>query len=487
MSRVPARLRCAKDAAQFSGLPVAGFVGFSPWNPALRLFVSLDDMQQLCSPTVVEAQTVQAGAMWNRCALRFLPPLPRLTTGEQRKREKAYDEGLRAVQREARRAPRTPAGRLLMQERVVAVFPGFAATALGLDGEAAQLLTRSFLPLGTGLARWARAFDPTLSMADTIQACRNAWTCGGMQALLGQPMELTPSTLAYSLLYPYSDNYLDQPGLGSQDKLRFSERFRLRLNGQHLSAQNPRESAIWALVQLIEQQYPRAEYPQVFQSLLDIHQAQEDSIRQLKQSAGCLPSIDPSELLRITCAKGGTSVLADAYLAQPWLTPEEIGFSFDWGVLLQLGDDLQDVQEDFDRGSLTLFTQALANGLLLDDLVLQLLHFSDAVASRMDRLPHGTPSLKHLLRMSWRSLILMAVANARKFLSPAFLAQLETCSSFRFNFLRARNQKLDDRASLFPVIFDAFLEAGEDGHGGPTQPANSSAHTKFAPSPISMH
>jgi hypothetical protein len=89
--------------------------------------------------------------------------------------------------------------------------------------------------------------------------------------------------------------------------------------------------------------------------------------------------------------------------------------------------------------------------------------------------------------MSWRSLILMAVANARKFLSPAFLAQLETCSSFRFNFLRARNQKLDDRASLFPVIFDAFLEAGEDGHGGPTQPANSSAHTKFAPSPISMH
>ena len=118
------------------------------------------------------------------------------------------------MQREARRAPRTTAGRVQMRERIVAVFPGFAAIALGIEGEANQLLTDGFLPMGTGLARWARAFDPTLSMADTIQACRNAWTCGGMQALLGQPMELTPATVAYSLLYPYSDNYLDQQGLG---------------------------------------------------------------------------------------------------------------------------------------------------------------------------------------------------------------------------------------------------------------------------------
>jgi hypothetical protein len=389
--------------------------------------------------------------------------LPRFTRGEQRKREKAYDEGLRAVKREARRAPRTRSERLGVQERIVAAFPGFAAIALGLDGEANELLTDGFLPMGSGLARWARGFDPTLSMADTIQACRNAWTCGGIQA-----MELTPATIAYSLLYPYSDNYLDQQGLSTADKLQFSQRFRLRLAGQAILAENAREAAIWALVQLIEKQYPRAGYPQVFQSLLDIHQAQEDSIRQLRpraglNPAGMIPSIQPAEVLRITCAKGGTSVLADAYLAQPWLTNEEVGFAFEWGVLLQLGDDLQDVREDLERGSVTLFTLAAARGDGLDELVLQLLHFSDAVACRMDRLPHGTDSLKHLLRMSWRSLILMAVANAHTFFSPEFLAELETCSGFRFDFLRARNQKLDERESLFAVIFDAFLEAGE-GH-----------------------
>ena len=57
----------------------------------------------------------------------------------------------------------------------------------------------------------------------------------------------------------------------------------------------------------------------------------------------------------MSCAKGGTSVLADACMARGWLNEEESRFAFDWGVLLQLGDDLQDVREDMQRGSMTLF------------------------------------------------------------------------------------------------------------------------------------
>jgi hypothetical protein len=90
----------------------------------------------------------------------------------------------------------------------------------------------------------------------------------------------------------------------------------------------------------------------------------------------------------------------------------------------------------------------------------QLLNFSQQVADRMDRLPHGTPLLKDLLRMSWRSLILMAVANAQQFFSPAFLASLEPACPFRFDFLRARNRRLTGRQALYGVLFDAFLEAG---------------------------
>jgi hypothetical protein len=419
-------------------------------------------MEQNYSWPWVEAQVAHTIEAWNRCALPSVPLLPRYTLRDQRKHEKSYDHGLRAVQREARRAPRTPAERLLVQQRIVALFPHFAATALGLQGEAVDLLSNNFLPVGAQLARWATRFDSSLTMDGIIQACRNAWTACGLQALLGQPMELTSSILAYSLLYPYTDNHLDRPDLSTADKLRFSERFRQRLCGERLSPCNPHEAAVWTMVQLIEDQYPRARYPQVYSSLLAIHRGQEHSMAQLKNSAHNGNTLEAIDVLRISCAKGGTSVLTDACLAQPWLSQEAIRFSFEWGVLLQLGDDLQDVHDDLARGSVTLFTHAAAQGKPLDDLVLQLLHFSQRIANQMDHLPNGSPSLKHLLRMSWRSLILMAVANAPSFFTPAFLTELETCSDFRFAFLRARNQKLTGRQSLFAFVFDAFVESDID-------------------------
>jgi lambda repressor-like predicted transcriptional regulator len=263
------------------------------------------------------------------------------------------------------------------------------------------------------------------------------------------------------MLYPYSDNYLDDPAITQTDKLTFNERFRQRLCGQRIAAVNTHETSIWSMVQMIEEQYPRQRYPQVYESLLAIHRSQGESIAQLNHGAGINHSSNLDEVLRISCAKGGSSVLADACIAQPWLTPEESRFSFEWGVLLQLGDDLQDVREDLERGSLTLFTRAVQQGIPLDSLVRQLLHFSDRVANRMDNLANGTDALKDLLRMSWRTLILMAVADAQQFCSREFLAELEPCSLFHFDFLRARNKKLVGREALFATLFDAFVKAGE--------------------------
>ena len=134
----------------------------------------------------------------------------------------------------------------------------------------------------------------------------------------------------------------------------------------------------------------------------------------------------------MSCAKGGTSVLADACLAHGWLSGEESRFSFEWGVLLQLGDDLQDVGEDLRRGSLTLFSRAALQGSPLDSLVIQLLNFSEKVGARMDDLPNGTRMFKNLLRMSWRSLIIGAVANSHEFFSPAFLAASRTLVALSF-------------------------------------------------------
>jgi hypothetical protein len=404
----------------------------------------------------IEAQGAQTAEVWKACALTSLPELPRYTPKEQRSREKAYDQGLKEAERAARSVQRTPAERQLARQRITALFPRFAANALGLGAEPVALLTDSFLPVGAELAQWTRAFDPEMSMEDTIQAARNAWIACGMQALVGLPMKLTPSVLAYSLLYPYSDNYLDQPELSVADKVEFSERFRQRLRGQRQPARSRREASVWTMVRMIEDEFPRERYPQVFQSLLAIHQAQEQSIAQLRQSADRCLGVE--DVLRISCAKGGSSVLADACLVRPLLTPQESRFSFQWGVLLQLGDDLQDVSADLQRGSQTLFTLAVQEGRPLDGLVRQLLHFSERVAQQMEELEHGSAALKELMQASWRLLILMAAADAQPFFSPEFLAELEPCSGFRFAFLRKRKEKLAGRQAVYAPLFDAFQE-----------------------------
>ena len=76
---------------------------------------------------------------------------------EQQRREKAYDEALRAVERELKRTPRSKTERLQTQARITAAFARFSATALGLEPDAIDLLTHDFLPVGTKLARWAQA------------------------------------------------------------------------------------------------------------------------------------------------------------------------------------------------------------------------------------------------------------------------------------------------------------------------------------------
>lgn len=379
--------------------------------------------------------------------------MPRFDRLDHRIREKASDDGQRAVERELKRARHSKSGRLALQDRVTASFAQFAGTALDLEPAAIQLISEDFLPAGTELTRWARNFDPDLTQSDITQACRNAWTACGLQLLLGERAVLTPSILGYSLLYPYTDNYLDRRDVTAEAKIQFSTRLRDRLRG-HMSNPDEQESATWALVDMIEGQYPRAFYPQVFDCLLAIHRAQEESLAQLRGDT----LRNDAEILGVTCAKGGASVLADACFARGWLDERESQFAFAWGVLLQLGDDLQDVREDLERGSVTLFTRAIALGLPLDCLVTQLLNFSERVGAAMDALPTGTQTLKNLMRMSWRSLIIGAVAHAHDFFSPAFLREAESRSPFRFDFVRARQKRLAARRGLYEILFDAFLE-----------------------------
>ncbi len=312
----------------------------------------------------IEELTAASIALWEREGDGLPAPGRRFTPAEQCQKEALLDRFTAAIEAELSSPPRTRADRARVHARISSAFAEFARNALELDDcHIALLLGETcdggFPVVGTTMGRLARRFDPNVSTAEIMQACRNAWAACGLQALFGMRMSVTPAIFGYSMLYPYTDNYLDDANVPREQKLRFSAHFRRQLASENVPVANDHEEIVWDLVSLIESSYARAEYPEVYASLLAIHRSQEDSIRLLERGTA-------DDALRVVFTKGGASVLADAYVAAGCLTDAEAGFAFDWGVLLQLGDDLQDVREDSAKGLRTVFSGAPAQFDLAD-------------------------------------------------------------------------------------------------------------------------
>jgi hypothetical protein len=408
-------------------------------------------------------------ALWHQCP--ETAPLSGRTFSEEDQiaREARLERFLLVIQSEVRSLPRNRAERQASLDRITAAFTEFGEAALGLEARHFDVMLGGGLSsIGSRLARQARRFDPSVSTADIFQANRNAWTACGLQMLLGQTMRLTPSIFAYSMLYPYTDNYLDDPSVPREEKLGFGARFGQRLAGGAVAPANGREALIWGLVDLIEGQYPREAWPQVFESLLAIHQAQQKSIRLLRRN-GAPEGVD---VLALVFEKGGVSVLADGYLAAGTLAPEEARFIFHWGVLLQLADDLQDVKQDRQDGVLTLFSQA-AEREPLDSVTNRTIQFARRVLRLIEDLPkHDCSALKELIRDSSLSLLIRSAGDAGELYSRSYLDALETHSPFRFSYLNGRRRQLTPSSSVLARLFEAFLDGDEDEPAFPLLPGS---------------
>ena len=322
------------------------------------------------------------------------------------------------------------------QARLGAGFRRLAEEALGFTAEQLDLLpSQAFSDASEEFVRRARAFDPRLSADDIYQAGRNAWTANGLQWLCGLPVQISPSILAYSLLYPYTDNYLDDPNVPVATKLAFNERFRRRLAGEALAAANRYERVIFDLVRLIESQYPRPGHPAVFESLLAIHDAQGQSLNLLRRTAG------PGEVdvLRLSFYKGGTSVLADGYLVSGGLDQAQRAYTYGHGIFAQLLDDMEDVESDSQAGRLTLYSQAAGDG-SLDALANRTFDFGRKILLGLDCF-EVHESVRGLIRRGADLLLIDTIGRMDRYYSAAYLRELEPYSPFRFSFLKEQRNR----------------------------------------------
>jgi hypothetical protein len=250
------------------------------------------------------------------------------------------------------------------------------------------------------------------------------------------------------MLYPFTDNHLDQPGLCREAKEKVCHRLGRRLSGLAVEPCDAHEAAVFRLIEIIEDEYPRREFPEVHASLLAIHAGQMKSLGQ--QISG--PAPDESSLLRISVEKGGSSVLADGWLVAGRLSKEEADFFFGFGVMLQLLDDLQDLIDDRRAGHWTLFSRC-ATFTNLDSLTSRLGNFLNTVLSASPyKHPRGE-ELKDLIHRNSTMLMLRAMAQNVDFYKPDYLSRMEQFSPLRLSFLREFQRNIEKRfKKVWPAV-----------------------------------
>ena len=397
-------------------------------GPGLKSRVAAlrDDHARLWAATPAELPTLGPATGWRQ---RFV---------NARAAARLIDE----LAAEVGRVPEEGAARRAWQHRVRERLQDFGAARLGWPAGYRRLLfADAFYASALAFVREARACQPDLPPDSLWQALRNVLIGNSLQMLLDCEVALRPGLFAYSMLYPLTDNLLDDPRVPAGDKRAFNERFGRRLAGRPVGVADLREAPVFALVARIEEELPRASFADVYESLLAIHHAQGKSLAQQDE-----PGLTDGEILAISCEKGGSSVLADLYLVSGRASAPEERFAFGYGVFLQLLDDLQDVEPDLGAGHHTLFTRAAERG-PLDEPTMRLARLIDRVLDGADAVAGPAyADRRDLIRRNCQTLLVGAVAEQPARFTRRFRRAIEGRWPLSLRAMRRLRRRAERRA-----------------------------------------
>lgn len=330
------------------------------------------------------------------------------------------------------------------------MFKAFLETVFDFEkGHLQLILSDEFKNVSKDFFYKARDFGPELSPGNIYQGMRNVWIMNGIQLMMNVPVKITPSVFAYSMIYPYSDNLLDNPGLSSAEKEIFSRRFNRRLHGDEVLPVTFTEEQLFKLVKMFEEEFSRADFPSVYESLYAIQQGQTNSLQ-----LNTVDGLSDENILDICFEKGGASVLADAYLVAGRLTHEQEQALFGYGVYLQLLDDIQDIKEDSGADTKTIFS-CLPNA-SLGSFVNKTIHFGRKALEEMRCFDgSGNDDFIRLMNRSIETMVIESVGLNPSAYPGNYLAEIEQYSPLHFEFVRQkRAQSKSQRFAFFQKYFD---------------------------------
>lgn len=262
-----------------------------------------------------------------------------------------------------------------------------------------------------------RNFSPDLDLESIGQATRNYIVYAMFKQLNHISSPLNRACFGYSMLYPFTDNYIDNTNYSKTQKLKYNQLIRDKIKGLPVEPITTHQIQTCQLLQEIETTYSRTQHGELFTLLLMMLEAQEESLKQHDTTT----SLSLSTRLDISLYKGGISVLIDYYFVNQNLTKQDLYFYLAFGFFLQLADDLQDIEEDSKNGRQTLFT--LENDCRgNENIVNKMFHFIFDIMSTYNA-PNET--FKELLLSNCYQLIFMSILESSKFFSTNYLYNME--------------------------------------------------------------
>lgn len=410
--------------------------------------------------------------LWQNVPDRFPDFLTTYDTASKSATETWITQTSETVQKQLQSCPKL-LGRKRWREETQALFLKLfrEAPILATDRAIPPGLRNAFLTETKRFLKQTRDFDKTLCLESIGQALRNYIVYGVFCILSDMPQHCHSAVWGYSMLYPYTDNYIDDPEHSPEDKAAFNAFIRHRLMGDPVVPSNTTQLKTGWLLDAIEAFYPRSGNTDIYDGLLMMLEAQEFS---LTQSASASTE---EEILDISIYKGGISVLLDRFFVEKEMNKDEIRFYLAYGLFLQLADDLQDISSDKDSGSRTVMNFP-SDGENKEKVVNKLLHFlhtllttwfpaaSDAVSPDSDA-DTAYSDLRQdfipFLSNSCQLLILASVWLSREHFSESYLKKIEAAMPVSFDYMQQilEKQKEFENASEgmdTMHVLDVFLE-----------------------------
>lgn len=285
--------------------------------------------------------------------------------------------------------------------------------------------------------RHVRKFAPELDLDGIGQAARNYIVYAMFKEIENEKSGFNNACFGYSMLYPFTDNYIDSPNISESEKNEYNRIICDKIEGHEVHPRTLHQKKTCGLLQKIEERYARDIDSSVFILLLMMLEAQENSLHQ--QNSSIL--LTEEERLDISLYKGGISVLIDRFFVDKEITGEDLIFYLGFGFFLQLADDLQDINEDSRKGHQTILTVDTEVG-HEERIVNKMFHF---VRKMMDDYKADNEEFKNFILLNCYQLVYSSIIQSSEFFSEGYLDEMEIHLPVSRRFVQSmKNNRIND-------------------------------------------